>query len=69
LNDKKIRNWKENAGDSFFLSMPVKKLIPFLMKSGDTSLMYLNIVEKIDQIQQAILSLQTLEMELQAEKD
>jgi hypothetical protein len=29
----------------------------------------LNIVEKIDQIQQAILSLQTLEMELQAEKD
>jgi hypothetical protein len=69
LNEKKIRNWKENAGDSFFLSMPVKKLIPFLMKSGDTSLMYLNIVEKIDQIQQAILSLQTLEMELQAEKD
>jgi hypothetical protein len=69
LNEKKIRNWKENAGDSFFLSMPVKKLIPFLMKSGDTSLMYLNIVEKIDQIQRDILSLQMLEMELQAEKD
>jgi hypothetical protein len=29
----------------------------------------LNIVEKIDQIQRDILSLQTLEMELQAEKD
>ena len=69
MNKKKIANWKENAGDSFFLSMPIKKLVPFLQKSGDTSLMYLNIVEKMDKIQQDILSLQTLEMELQAEKD
>lgn len=69
LNEKKIANWKENAGDSFFLSMPIKKLIPFLQKSGDTSLMYLNIVEKMEKIQQDILSLQTLERELQAEKD
>lgn len=69
LNEKKIKNWKENAGDSFFLSMPIKKLIPFLQKSGDTSLMYLNIVEKMDKIQQDILSLQQLERELQAEKD
>lgn len=69
LNEKKIANWKENAGDSFFLSMPIKKLIPFLQKSGDTSLMYLNIVEKMDKIQQDILSLQQLERELQAEKD
>lgn len=69
LNERKIKNWKENAGDSFFLSMPIKKLIPFLAKSGDTSLMYLNVVEKIDQIQRDILSLQILEMELQAEKD
>jgi hypothetical protein len=49
--------------------MPIKKLVPFLQKSGDTSLMYLNIVEKMDKIQQDILSLQTLERELQAEKD
>jgi hypothetical protein len=69
MNERKIANWKENAGDSFFLSMPIKKLVPFLMKSGDTSLMYLNIVEKMDRIQQDILSLQTLERELQAEKD
>lgn len=69
MNEKKISNWKENAGDSFFLSMPIKKLVPFLQKSGDTSLMYLNIVEKMDKIQQDILSLQTLERELQAEKD
>ena len=69
MNEKKIANWKDNAGDSFFLSMPIKKLVPFLQKSGDTSLMYLNIVEKMDKIQQDILSLQTLERELQAEKD
>ena len=69
MNEKKIANWKENAGDSFFLSMPIKKLVPFLQKSGDTSLMYLNIVEKMDKIQQDILSLQTFERELQAEKD
>jgi hypothetical protein len=68
-NEKKIKNWKENAGDSFFLSMPIKKLVPFLQKSGDTSLMYLNIVEKVEQIQADIASLQTLGMELQAEKD
>jgi hypothetical protein len=68
-NEKKIKNWKDNAGDSFFLSMPIKKLIPFLQKSGDTSLMYLNIVEKVEQIQADIVSLQTLGMELQAEKD
>ena len=69
MNERKIANWKENAGDSFFLSMPIKKLVPFLQKSGDTSLMYLNIVEKMDKIQQDILSLQTLERELQAERD
>jgi hypothetical protein len=68
-NEKKIKNWKENAGDSFFLSMPIKKLIPFLAKSGDTSLTYLAIVEKVEQIQRDIVSLQTLGMELQAEKD
>lgn len=68
-NEKKIKNWKENAGDSFFLSMPLKKLIPFLMKSGDTSLMYLSIVEKVEQIQQNIASLQQLGRELEAEKD
>jgi hypothetical protein len=49
--------------------MPIKKLVPFLAKSGDTSLTYLAIVEKVEQIQQDILSLQTLGMELQAEKD
>ena len=69
MNEKKIANWKENAGDSFFLSMPIKKLVPFLQKSGDTSLMYLNIVEKMDKIQQDILSLQQLEREVQVEKD
>ncbi len=68
-NEKKIKNWKENMGDNFFLSMPIKKLIPFLQKSGSTSLMYLNIVERVEQIQQDILSLQTLGMELQVEKD
>jgi hypothetical protein len=68
-NEKKIKNWKENAGDSFFLSMPIKKLVPFLEKSGNTSLMYLSIVEKVEQIQADILSLQQLGMELQAEND
>ena len=68
-NEKKINNWKENAGDSFFLSMPIKKLVPFLQQSDSTSLMYLNIVEKVEQIQADIASLQTLGMELQAEKD
>jgi hypothetical protein len=68
-NEKKIKNWKENAGDSFFLSMPIKKLVPFLQQSDSTSLMYLNIVEKVEQIQADIASLQTLGMELQAEKD
>lgn len=68
-NEKKIKNWKENAGDSFFLSMPIKKLVPFLEKSGNSSLMYLSIVEKVEQIQADILSLQQLGMELQAEND
>ena len=68
-NEKKIKHWKENAGDSFFLSMPIKKLVPFLEKSGNTSLMYLSIVEKVEQIQADILSLQQLGMELQAEND
>jgi hypothetical protein len=68
-NEKKIKNWKDNAGDSFFLSMPIKKLVPFLQQSDSTSLMYLSIVEKVEQIQADILSLQTLGMELQAEKD
>jgi hypothetical protein len=68
-NEKKIKNWKENAGDSFFLSMPIKKLVPFLQQSDSTSLMYLNIVEKVEQIQADIASLQMLGMELQAEKD
>lgn len=68
-NEKKIANWKENAGDSFFLSMPIKKLIPFLQTSGDTSLMYLSIVEKVEQIQQDIHSLQQLGKELRAEND
>jgi hypothetical protein len=49
--------------------MPIKKLVPFLAKSGDTSLTYLAIVEKVEQIQQDILSLQILEKELRAEKD
>lgn len=68
-NEKKIQNWKENMGDNFFLSMPIKRLIPFLQKSGDSSLIYLKVVEKIEAIQQDIHSLQTLEMELQTEKD
>lgn len=68
-NEKKIANWKENMGDDFFLSMPIKKLIPFLQKSGDSSLIYLKVVEKIEAIQQDIHSLQTLERELQTEKD
>jgi hypothetical protein len=68
-NEKKIKNWKDNAGDNFFLSMPIKKLVPFLQQSDSTSLMYLNIVEKVEQIQADIASLQTLGMELQAEKD
>jgi hypothetical protein len=49
--------------------MPIKKLVPFLEKSGNTSLMYLSIVEKVEQIQADILSLQQLGMELQAEND
>lgn len=68
-NEKKIKNWKENAGDSFFLSMPIKKLVPFLQKSGDTSLMYLKMVEQVEQMQQDILSIQQLEKELKAGKD
>ncbi len=68
-NEKKIANWKQHMGDGFFLSQPIKKLIPFLQQSGETSLMYLNIVEKVEQIQRDLVSLQTLGEELKAEKD
>lgn len=68
-NEKKIKNWKDNLGDGFFLSQPIKRLIPFLQKQGDTSLMYLRVVEKVEQMQQDILSLAMLEQELKAEKD
>lgn len=68
-NAKKIENWKDNMGDGFFLSIPIKKLIPFLQKSGDSSLMYLRVVEKVEQMQRDLVSLQTLGEELRAEND
>ena len=46
-NRKKIENWKKE-GDGFFLSQPLKRLIPFLGQYGDFYLTYLKIVEEIE---------------------
>lgn len=67
-NKKKIEAWKR-SGNAFFLSAPIRRLIPFLDKSGDFSLTYLEIVEKIEQIEQDLADLQTLEKELNKEND
>lgn len=51
-NWKKIAHWKKHDADSFFLREPLKRLIPFLQLSGNSSLMYLQTVELIEAILQ-----------------
>ena len=68
-NESKIQNWKDNAADAFFLSQPMRRLIPFLKEYGETSVTYLMVVEEIEKLQQAAHSLLMLELELRAEND
>lgn len=67
-NKHKIESWKK-FGDNFFLFAPLKRLIPFLTESGDSSLTYLRIVAHIEEIQKSAHSLILLEEELRAEND
>jgi hypothetical protein len=67
-NKKKIEAWKR-SGNAFFLSAPIKKLIPLLEKSGEFSLTYLEIVQKIESIELDLAELQMLEKELSKEND
>lgn len=66
-NEKKIENWKNNGGNAFFLQQPLKRLIPFLNQSGDSSPMYLKAVEAVEELQHKVHSLILLEVELRAE--
>lgn len=68
-NETKIQNWKDNGADAFFLSQPMRRLIPFLKEYGETSVTYLMVVEEIEKLQQAAHSLLMLELELRAEND
>lgn len=68
-NESKIQNWKDNGADAFFLSQPMRRLIPFLKEYGETSPTYLMVVEEVEKLQQAAHSLLMLELELKAEKD
>jgi len=68
-NESKIQNWKDNGADAFFLSQPMRRLIPFLKEYGETSVTYLMVVEEIEKLQQAAHSLLMLELELRAEND
>jgi hypothetical protein len=68
-NESKIQNWKDNGADAFFLSQPMRRLIPFLKEYGETSVTYLMVVEEIEKLQQAAHSLLMFELELRAEND
>jgi hypothetical protein len=68
-NESKIQNWNDNGADAFFLSQPMRRLIPFLKEYGETSVTYLMVVEEIEKLQQAAHSLLMLELELRAEND
>jgi len=68
-NESKIQNWKDNGADAFFLSQPMRRLIPFLKEYGETSVTYLMVVEEIEKLQQAAHSLLMLELELRVEND
>jgi hypothetical protein len=68
-NQRKIEAWKKDADASFFLSEPLKRLIPFLKASGESSLIYLKAVEQVEKLHQTALELQTLAKELSSESD
>jgi hypothetical protein len=68
-NQRKIEAWKKDADASFFLSEPLKRLIPFLKASGESSLIYLKAVEQVEKLHQTALELQTLAKELSSEND
>lgn len=68
-NEAKIKNWKENGADAFFLSQPMKRLIPFLKEYGEASPTYLMVVEEVEKLQQEAHSLLMLELELKGEND
>lgn len=68
-NEAKIKNWKDNGADAFFLSQPMKRLIPFLKEYGEASPTYLMVVEEVEKLQQEAHSLLMLELELRAERD
>ena len=68
-NQRKIEAWKKDADASFFLSEPLKRLIPFLKASGESSLIYLKAVEQVEKLHQTAAELQTLAKELSSESD
>ncbi len=68
FNKKKIEDWQK-YGDGFFLYQPLKKLIPFLNEYGESSLIYLRVVEKVEELHRVAHSLALLETELRNEKD
>jgi len=69
FNKKKIQNWKENGANGFFLLQPLRTLIPFLQTYGEASLMYLEVVDKIEAAISDIAQLKTYAEELKTEND
>lgn len=47
-NDEKIKFWKQHAGSSFFLQVPVQVLIPFLKQYDENVETYVGMMEKIN---------------------
>lgn len=48
-NAEKINFWKEHAGSSFFLQMPVQELIPFLKQYEENVETYVSMMQKVNQ--------------------
>lgn len=48
-NAEKIKFWKEHAGNSFFLQMPVQELIPFLKQYEENVATYVGMMQKVNQ--------------------
>ena len=69
FNKKKIQNWKENGANGFFLLQPLRTLIPFLQTYGEGSLMYLEVVDKIEAAISDIAQLKAYAEELKTEND
>jgi hypothetical protein len=68
-NKRKIQHWKKESGNAFFLSQPLRNLIPFLNEYGSFSQTYLNLVEEAEKMMQMSSQLKQYAQELNNESD